>query len=183
VQHPPSISTDAESLRVQVLCNEMPFDSALVCVMLDTVVYQFGYTTSGGNITFYFSNLPQGLMDITVTGKNVIPYEGFIEVEGSGINVDHRIDIIGTPVLQISPNPFTNHTTISIEQDTGNVELQIYDVMGRSVKSFDNVPHALSTSFVWDGTDNSGNKLTPGVYMFHVRTEDTIILEKIVIAE
>ncbi|UCC11819.1 MAG: T9SS type A sorting domain-containing protein [candidate division WOR-3 bacterium] len=185
VQHPASISVDDESLRVQVLCNEMPLDSALVCVMLDTIVYQHGYTSGGGNITFYFSNLVQDLMEITVTGKNVIPYEGFIEVQGSGINTDRHTDIIGTRVIHISPNPFTNHTTISIEQNAGNVELQIYDVMGRNVKSFYllSAYSLLPTVFSWDGTDNSGNRLAPGVYMCQLRTTDEIVLEKIVIVE
>jgi hypothetical protein len=185
VQHPASFSVDAESIAVKVLCNDMPLDSALVCVMLDTVVYQFGYTSGGGNISFYFSNLTQGLMDITVTGKNIIPYEGFIEVEGSGIETDYRTDIIGSPRIHISPNPFTKHTTITIGQSTGIIELQIYDIMGRVVKSFSLLTTytLLPTVLSWDGADDSGQRLSPGVYMCEFRTEATTIIRKIILIE
>lgn len=185
VQHPASVSVNAESIAVQVLCNEMPLDSALVCVMLDTIVYQFGYTSGGGNIMFNFSNLTQGLMEITVTGKNIIPYEGFIEVEGSGIHSDQHTDIVGGLVLSIAPNPFKSYTTISF--NTGHsavpLEIDIYDAMGRLVRSFDPTPFTLGSSLIWDGADDSGHRLSPGVYMCEFRTEETSVIRKIILVE
>ena len=185
VQHPASISVDAESMTVQVLCNEMPLDSALVCVMLDSVVYHFGYTTAGGNVVFYFDSLVQGGMDITVTGKNVIPYEAIIEVQGSSVHTDMHTDMVRRPDLYVAPNPFTKQTTISIGQSAGSVELQIYDVMGRIVKSFSlhTASSLLPTVLSWSGIDDAGRRLAPGVYMCQLRTKDTIVLEKIIIVK
>jgi len=183
VQHPPSLSVDAESIAVQVLCNEMPLDSALVCVILDTVVYQFGYTSNGGKIVFHFDNLVQGGMDITVTGMNIIPYEAIIEVQGSGVQTNIQDVIVSAPTLNISPNPFRKLTTVSVGHSAGRVEISIYDATGRKVKSFHPMPSAYSTSLTWDGTDDPGNKLAPGVYMCQLRTDETIILRKIVLVE
>jgi hypothetical protein len=42
---------------------------------------------------------------------------------------------------------------------------------------------ALGSSLIWDGADDSGHRLSPGVYICHVRTENAVILEKIVIVE
>lgn len=181
VLHPASLLVDAESIRVQVLCNDTPFDSALVCVMLDTVVYQYGYTSSGGNIVFYVSNLIAGNMDITVTGRNILPYEGIIEIEGSGIQTNTQDIIINTPTVIITPNPFRKMTTVSFS--AGPVEIDVYDATGSLVKSFDPMPLALCSSLTWDGTDDSGQKCAPGVYMCRLRTKDTIILKKIVLIE
>jgi len=169
-----------------VLCNEMPLDSALVCVMLDTVVYQFGYTSGGGNITFYFGNLVQGGMDITVTGRNVMPYEAIIEIQGSGVHTDIYNNCVSAPILHITPNPFRNLTTISLPASQGgqSAELKIFDSTGRLVKSFlPSVYSILPTVLFWDGTDDSGQKCAPGVYMCHFRTEETNILKKVILVE
>ncbi len=80
VLHVSSLSVDDESLSILVELNSTPLESALVCIMLDTVVYQHGYTADNGKITFYFDNLIPGEMDITITGNNVLPYETTIPV-------------------------------------------------------------------------------------------------------
>jgi hypothetical protein len=80
VVHVPSLYTGDESLHVQVHVNSVPFESALVCIVLDTLVYQYGYTSGTGTITFDLDNLVPGEMDLTVTGRNVIPYETTIPV-------------------------------------------------------------------------------------------------------
>lgn len=186
VQHPATLPVDAGSLSVQVSCNEMPFDSALVCVMLDTVVYRSGYTSGGGNIVFYLDNLVQGAMDITVTGKNIIPYESIIEVQGSGVSIDQEAGITGAPVMNISPNPFTKQTTISFSAGrTGEtIEFDIYDTSGRLVRSFLPLVHAAQPQvFSWDGSDDSGKRCAPGVYVCRARTADANIIIKIILVE
>jgi hypothetical protein len=80
VIHSPSLYTGDDSLHVQVHVNSVPFESALVCIVLDTLVYQYGYTSGSGDITFDLDNLAPGEMDLTVTGKNVIPYEATIVI-------------------------------------------------------------------------------------------------------
>lgn len=80
VVHTSPLYVGSESLHVRVNLNSVPYESAQVCVVLDTVVYEYGHTTSTGDITFYFDNLIPGEMDLTVTGKNIYPYETKIPV-------------------------------------------------------------------------------------------------------
>jgi hypothetical protein len=80
VIHTPSLYTGDESLHVYVKVNSVPFESALVCIVLDTLVYEYGYTSGTGSITFDLENLISGEMDLTVTGRNVIPYETTIVI-------------------------------------------------------------------------------------------------------
>ncbi len=55
--------------------------------------------------------------------------------------------------------------TIDPEQAAGNVMMTVKDVSGQAVATVDmgNIGSA-ETPFVWDGTDNLGNPLPPGLY-------------------
>jgi hypothetical protein len=80
VTHDTSLYVSAESLIINIAVTGQPVDSAIVCVVLDTVVYQDKYTENG-SVTFYFNDLVPGIMDVTVTGRNLIPYEGCIIIQ------------------------------------------------------------------------------------------------------
>lgn len=74
VSHDSQLFVFDDSLVISVYFQNVPFESALVCVLLDTLVYQYGYTASDGKITFYFDTLETGIMDVTVTALNRIPH-------------------------------------------------------------------------------------------------------------
>ncbi len=86
VQHDSVLSIDAESLYVIVLLEDQPLRDAQVCVVLDTIVYDYGITGESGDIVFYFDqqSLIPGTMDVTVTGRNIYPYEGTITIADTG---------------------------------------------------------------------------------------------------
>ncbi len=68
-----------ETLHVTVKYQGVPVESALVCVLMDTLLYQTGYTNENGLVEFAF-NSPPGTMNLTVTGKNLYPHEGTIQI-------------------------------------------------------------------------------------------------------
>ena len=80
VAHVPSLSATDDSLLVTVTLYGTGIDSALVCIVLDTVLYEYGYTDSDGEIVLPLSNLHPGHVDVTVTGRNLMPYEALISV-------------------------------------------------------------------------------------------------------
>ena len=86
VQHDSVLNIDADSLDVLVLLEDQPLRDAQVCVILDTVVYEYGLTDVNGGIVFYFDeqSLIPGTMDITVTGRNIYPYEGTVTIADTG---------------------------------------------------------------------------------------------------
>jgi len=71
-----------------------------------------------------------------------------------------------TRMFQNAPNPFHPYTTLRFSlASTGPVELTIYDVAGRKVKTLlDGVLEAGSHEVVWDGTDQTGHDVSAGVY-------------------
>lgn len=76
------------------------------------------------------------------------------------------------------PNPFTTHTTFYFEhnQSCSNLEtqIQIYTVTGKLVKTINkNVPTAgfRIEGIDWDGTDDFGDPLAKGVYVYRVSVE------------
>ena len=74
------------------------------------------------------------------------------------------------------PNPFTDSLTIFIGPDEGQpVEISIHAANGEKVwdNYSDNYNMATST-VVWRATNNSGDRVAPGVYFVIVRTETSV---------
>jgi len=90
--------------------------------------------------------------------------------------------------LYVYPNPFRNHCVIKfqipnkdvISNQYSVVSIKIYDITGRSVKSF-LLPTdycVLPTQIVWSGCDDFGRRLPAGVYFIRLETEDYKKTEK-----
>ncbi len=70
------------------------------------------------------------------------------------------------------PNPFTGSTTIRFRlAAAGPTELAVFDLGGRIVKRLARGTWTAGDhSVVWDGTDESGRRLPPGVYAYHLHS-------------
>jgi hypothetical protein len=73
-----------ETLTVSVQLASTFLRGAQVCIVMDTIVYQVGYTDTAGIVSFALTLPYPGMLDLTVTGKNLYPYEAQIPVSGSG---------------------------------------------------------------------------------------------------
>lgn len=171
VYHDSFLSVSDTSLIIAVQHNEWPVESALVCVMLDTIVYDYGYTGSDGVIFLDFDMLFEGNMHITVTAHNKIPYLDSIPVRATGVNDLTPPVEVRQSFIEAAPNPFSKLTTIRyMIHDPGSMmkdpALRIYDASGRLVKSLYHESSIMDHESVvwWDGTDNRGNRLPAGVY-------------------
>jgi flagellar hook assembly protein FlgD len=76
------------------------------------------------------------------------------------------------------PNPFTTKTSFYFEHNQScsslNAQIQIYTVSGRLVKTINKeVPTAgfRVEGIDWDGTDDFGDQLAKGVYVYRVSVE------------
>jgi len=93
--------------------------------------------------------------------------------------------------IKISPNPFTSSVTItlsipSIEHSAEGIDLKMYDLSGRVVKSFSRFTSrsSLITSLSWDGRNNEGETLPTGLYFCKVMSgKTTIKTEKIIMVK
>ncbi|GEM_PF-1286261 len=100
-----------------------------------------------------------------------------------GINQPQGNVASGFELKQNYPNPFNPETripyTVSSEHSAGNypmVEVKIYDVLGREVKTLVKERKAPGNYTVyWDGRDGNGNPVSSGVYFYRLRAGSTII--------
>jgi hypothetical protein len=88
-------------------------------------------------------------------------------------------------MLQNAPNPFFGKTVISFNViEAGNYTLTVYDLSGNRVKSL--VNNSLtpgSYTFNWDGTDETGNSLESGMYIYRLIGDGISISKKLVISK
>jgi len=71
------------------------------------------------------------------------------------------------------PNPFHGGTEIRFAlRAAAAVQLQVYDIAGRRVRTLIDAPHAAGPDLrvTWDGTDDHGQRVPPGIYVARLRT-------------
>ena len=107
------------------------------------------------------------------------PYTAFLVVEpgqGSIIGVGgEETAVTEFALLQNFPNPFNPSTTIRYavpgtrSGETVPVTLVVYDILGQEIKTL--VAETQSPGLhtvAWDGTDNSGRRVSSGVYIYRL---------------
>jgi hypothetical protein len=74
------------------------------------------------------------------------------------------------------PNPFNPKTAIGFTlAQPGRVDLIVYDIAGRLVKTLSAGPMVAGRHEVlWDGRDESGNEAASGVYYYRLETDGTV---------
>ena len=81
------------------------------------------------------------------------------------------------------PNPFnpTTHIRFNIPE-TGLVNITIYDMLGRQVKTLINhTQDAGYRSIIWDATNDYGKPVSAGIYLYQIQTGDFIQTKKMVL--
>ena len=74
------------------------------------------------------------------------------------------------------PNPFNPETTISFSlPETSDVELSIYNIKGQKVRTLLAEEREMGKhSVVWSGDDDTGKKVSSGVYFYQIAVNDEI---------
>jgi hypothetical protein len=186
VFHDSLLSVGEEWLAVSVRSLTVPVESALVCIILDTLIYEYGYTTNEGEITLNLETLIPGYMYVTVTAKNKIPYVDSILVVSTHVEETKELSIGSFLNLSVSPNPFTNSTDIRywMTDNRQKYALKIYDITGRLVSDLSRQISVIGyqASVRWDGCDNMGNRLPAGVYFVQgLTSEETLTVPVLVV--
>lgn len=91
----------------------------------------------------------------------------------------------GIRLIKNFPNPFNSSTRITYELLEDNyVTLRIYDISGREVATLvDQGQEQGDLSIMWDGKDNIGQPVSPGIYLYRIQarryghTRKMILLE------
>jgi len=77
---------------------------------------------------------------------------------------------------QSFPNPFASTAALDYDVEMGgNVEIRIYDVSGRVIRTLANGPQPAGRHrAVWDGRDETGGPVSPGVYFYQLKVANFV---------
>jgi len=95
--------------------------------------------------------------------------------EKSSAKIDNR-------KIELLPNPFSSSITIEFSTlKKGHISLKIYDMTGKLVKTIANGMYkASSYRMKWNGMNENGIKVTPGIYYCKLKTEHYSSTNKII---
>jgi len=126
------------------------------------------------------------LVDRSVRSGTTYSYE--IRVREQGSVVASLETSVSTPRLAISldqnhPNPFNPRTQIRFAlTDAGQTSLRVFDLSGRLVRTLlDRRLPAGAHVESWDGTDDGGDPVSGGTYVYRLRTDWQVISRKAVL--
>ena len=85
-------------------------------------------------------------------------------------------------LLQNHPNPFNSSTVIRFDlPNPADVVLKIYNVRGQEVKTLLNERQSAGRkSVTWDGTDAAGLRVSTGVYVYRIQSDQFSKSKKLV---
>jgi ligand-binding sensor domain-containing protein len=144
------------------------------------------YTTSNSGMP---SNTVRSLIVDESGNKWVGTYRGLgVYKEGGVVAVDDLSnEQLPTPnkftLAQNYPNPFNPSTTISFSASlASHVTIVIYDVLGREVKRLaDGLYGAGKHTVIWEGTNNAGQRVAAGMYIYRVTSGDFAQSKKMIL--
>lgn len=95
-------------------------------------------------------------------------------------SIEERYLPSGIQLSQNYPNPFNPITVITFTiPDKERVTLSIYNMLGEQVKTLVDKPLAAGKYDIdWDGTDNTGAKVTSGIYFYQLKYKDMVKVQK-----
>ncbi|MHB2150710.1 Omp28-related outer membrane protein [Calditrichota bacterium LG25] len=96
---------------------------------------------------------------------------------------DNKAHQVGTfNVLNNFPNPFNSSTRIMVKlKQASHVEMYLYNIRGRQIRSWKGDLPAGKNYFVWNGRDQHGNPVASGVYFLSLKTESQRLLRKMIL--
>jgi len=80
------------------------------------------------------------------------------------------------------PNPFNATTTISFSSNDPQVEITIFNLAGRLIRILRSTDFTNATSYgtvTWDGTDDNGNQVSSGIYLYSLQSAGSVTARKL----
>ena len=122
---------------------------------------------------------------VAVTDILVGDYYGYVEVfintkPSSNVENPDPAKPVSCVLSQNYPNPFNPETEIRFKlAESCDVHLQIFNTLGREIRTL--IRSKLSFGehgIYWDGTDNTGNPVPSGIYLYQLKAGDFIQSKK-----
>lgn len=159
----------------------------------DSSIISGKYTDMGPTIKPYVSlasafsgKNPQGTWRLRITdfynGNTGYLYAWGLRINNSvGVEENYSEIVPENFVLEQNyPNPFNPATNIKFSLPVeSRTRLVVYDILGNKVATLiDDIKPAGSYTLTWDGTNDQGIKISSGVYIYRLETENFIDVKK-----
>ena len=135
-----------------------------------------------GDCDEYYEEVSMGLMIDDI--QSILSEESYVfsRMNSLGIDQDHVLPTVMS-LGQNYPNPFNPVTTLTYElSEDALVSMSVHDVSGRLVKD---LVHGYQTAghgtIKWDATNNSGQSVSAGVYLYKIQIGEMIQTKKMVL--
>ena len=142
----------------------------------DSLVYDsagINYTTLDLSSNRIFSSVAH-FSTLAVKGKS-----------GVTVGTDKKETVTPTDytLYQNYPNPFNPTTNISYYlPQQGKVRLTVYNILGKEVKRLVNqIKSSGRHTVAWDGTNNNGEKVSSGLYLYQLSSENFVRTKKMLL--
>jgi len=181
--------------------NGDPLQGALVCIRnMNREMINYGLTDEAGSYSVI--GLENGLYQVTVSKVNYASATEWVEFDSTvsdlsmlNFSLDPALtDLPGsdqntsripnTIELQPNyPNPFNPETKINFGiPESQHVKLAVYDILGRKISELLNSTLPAGTYDVtWNGTSDSGQKVSSGIYFYVLVTEKQQLVRKMIL--
>ena len=138
-----------------------------------------GFAIVGGNdVPDFVANGTAAMQKWADMGNSITVFEFVTGIDGELFEIPSEFAL-----RQNYPNPFNPTTTIKydLKQNT-DVSLVVYDMLGREVKTVVNANQTAGyKKVVWNGTNNAGNKVSTGVYIYKLVAGDFVKTRKMIL--
>ncbi len=138
----------------------------------DTTLIATSITAAAGKLYVTYASAPDtDSVEDPPFNRLKVYVDSWTPEEASGVLYDATSGLGEVQVSLAGPNPFLGETAIVVSvADHVLMRLGVYDVAGRLVFLVTDAPYAPGTyRFRWDGTNQSGEPVAPGIYFLHVR--------------
>jgi hypothetical protein len=167
--------TEPAALVLAPTCNEtilgQSTGSASVVVTGGTSPYTFNW--SSGSTSATASNLPAGIVNVTVTDANNCTATTNCEVQ---FTVGIEEAVAGISAISVYPNPSNGRFNVMLNlKEVSNVEISLFDVRGALV-STEKFAASSTISKVFNVTD-----VAKGIYNLKITTSTGVVSKKIVV--
>ena len=127
-------------------------------------------------ITYWVHTADEEYTVVSDTGEFVL-FRAALGVD-EGLSIPEQFSL-----HQNYPNPFNPVTTLRYDlPENGHVNIIIYDMLGRQVKTLINqTQDAGFKSVIWDATNDYGKPVSAGIYLYQIQAGEYISTKKMVL--
>lgn len=184
--HPSDIAFTSDGSRAYIPCGDAFYvivwdvvTQTIIDYIVDVGVGPGSIVIAPDNKFAYVTNGESEDVSVIDLGSNTVIARIFIQG-----NVLTAVDAVNFPkgyyLSQNFPNPFNPTTSIRFQlPKRSQVSIKIYDILGQEIRTLVNKDFEAGYHIVtWDGLNNSGIKVTSGVYLYRMEAGDFVKVRK-----